>query len=186
MSFKLGTKTAQELGIVMLRSSQRPILPSTVDRTLPIPGRAGQRDFGADLSYRQFDLECAINTKDPYELQQRVMELAAHLVDSYGRPKELELRFDIRPDQFFRVRYSGNAPIDRVAGLGTFTLPLVGFDPFAYADQEHIFETTIKESPFIIEVFSDGNVRTQPVIVLTNQGENTIKHFKITNEYRLE
>src|SRR5690606_48624 len=39
MSFTLGGKTARELGIVMLRESQRPILPGTVDKTMSIPGR---------------------------------------------------------------------------------------------------------------------------------------------------
>ena len=133
MSFTLGGKTARELGIVMLRESQRPILPGTVDKTMSIPGRHGAWDFGAELDARVFELECAFVTKNPRELQQKIMALAAHLVDSYGRPRELELRFDARPGQFFTVRYAGRLPIERVAGLGRFTLPLVAYDPFAYS-----------------------------------------------------
>src|SRR5690606_16270472 len=93
MSFTLGGKTARELGLVMLRESQRPILPGTMDKTMHIPGRHGAWDFGAELDARVFELECAFVTKNRVELQRRITALAAHLVDSYGRPRKLELRF---------------------------------------------------------------------------------------------
>ncbi|MFW5438740.1 distal tail protein Dit [Paenibacillus apiarius] len=184
-SFSIDGKRSQELGLIMLRATKRPILPSTTDRTLPIPGRAGQWDFGADLGARLFEIECAFNTKNPYELQRRVMELAAFLVDSYGRPREVELRFDTRPDQYFVARYSGSLAIDRVAGLGKFTLPMMAYDPFAYG-HEKIYESTIETSPFVFEIESSGNVRTNPLIVMTNHGTSTIRYFRIQNEYRLE
>lgn len=185
MSFTLGGKTARELGLVMLRESQRPILPGTMDKTMHIPGRHGAWDFGAELDARTFELECAFVTKNPRELQQKIMALAAHLVDSYGRPRELELRFDARPGQFFTVRYAGRLPIERVAGLGRFTLPLVAHDPFAYGP-ERVFETTITQSPFTFEIQSNGDIRTPPVIVLTNTGATTINQLRIVNEYLLE
>ncbi|WP_025848673.1 phage tail domain-containing protein [Paenibacillus ehimensis] len=185
MSFQLGAKTAKELGLILLRSSQRPALPNTRDRLLQISGRHGSWDFGADLEARHFSLECAWVTKNAAELQVKTVELAAHLVDSYGRPRDLELRFDTRPGQYFTVRYSGSFPVERIAGLGKFSLPLVAFDPFAYGP-EKIYETTITASPFSFEIDSGGNVRTQPVIVLTNAGTNTIRSFKIVNEYLVE
>jgi len=121
------------LGLVMLRESQRPILPGTMDKTIHIPGRHGAWDFGAELDARTFELECAFVTKNRVELQQRITALAAHLVDSYGRPRKLELRFDVQPDRYWIVRYAGRLPVERVAGLGRFTLPLVAYDPFAYS-----------------------------------------------------
>jgi len=184
--FTLGGKTAKELGIVMLRSSQRPILPSTVDRTLTIPGRHGAWDFGADLAPRQFDLECALIANDIASLQQAISALAAHLVDSTGRPRELDLVFDSAPDRKYRVRFTGSLPVDRIANAGSFTLSLIAFDPFATGLQERLFEGVITDSPHVIELTTDGNVRTAPVIVLTNEGTTTITNFRITNEYRLE
>jgi predicted phage tail component-like protein len=184
--FTLGGKTAKELGIIMLRSSQRPVLPGTVDRTLAIPGRHGAWDFGADLAARRFDLECALIADDVASREAAISALAAHLVDSTGRPRELDLIFDNVPDRKYRVRYSGTLPIDRLANTGRFTLPLVAFDPFATGLQEQLVEEVVSESPHMIQLTTDGNVRTSPVIVLSNEGATTITNFKITNEYRLE
>lgn len=133
--FTLGGQTARQLGMRMLRSSQRPILPGTVDRILGIAGRNGLYDFGADLGARQFNLECAIIRNTPVALQQAASDLAAYLVDPYGKPRTLELIFDYQPDRKYYVRYSGGGiDPERIAGLGRFTLPLIAFDPHAYAD----------------------------------------------------
>lgn len=182
----LGGKTPEELGMRVLRESKRPILPPTIDSTLSIPGRHGEYDFGAYLGARPLPLECAFVARNSIELQQRAATLARFLVDSYGRPRELSLAYRNRPGQKFIVRYSGSLDINRVAGLGLFTLPFVAYDPFAYADQERIYEALIKESPESITVETIGNIRTSPVIVLTNEGTTTITRFRIQNEYRLE
>ncbi|WP_010278790.1 phage tail domain-containing protein [Paenibacillus senegalensis] len=186
MSFTLGGKTARQLGVVMKGSSQRPILPGTNDKTLTIPGKNGAWDFGADMGTRLFSLDLAFITKDYVTLQQAISNFAAHLVDSYGKPRKLELRFDARPGQHFIVRYSGNLPIERIAGFGQFTLPLVAFDPYARDNRESLLETTLTTSPYERIIVSNGNIRTEPVIVLTNQGSTTITNFRITNEYLLE
>lgn len=179
-------KSNVDFGFIVQRTSNRPALPNTVDRTLSIPSRHGQYDFGATLAQRNFVLECAFITKDAFELQQKIMEFARFLVDSYGKPREFQLRFRERPGQYFKARYSGRFNIDRIVGAGVFSLPLVAYDPFAYADEEQIYEEVVTTSPHIKVIESNGNVRTSPVIVLTNEGETTITNFKITNEYRLE
>jgi len=184
--FTLGGKTARELGVIMLRSSQRPVLPNTVDRTLTIPGRHGAWDFGADLAPRQFDLECALLATDVASRERALSNLAAYLVDSNGRPRELDLVFDAMPDRKYRARFTGALPVDRIAYAGSFKLSLIAFDPFATGLEERLYEDVITESPHEIQLTTDGNVRTAPVIVLTNEGTTTITDFKITNEYRLE
>lgn len=185
MSFTLGGKTAAELGVIMLRSSSRPALPATVDRTLAIPGRPGQRDFGADLGVRQIVLECAFIERDRFALEARLMALAAHLLDSYGRPRTMELTLDTRPGQTFSVRFSGSLTPERIYGTGTLSLPLTAFDPFARGP-EQIEELTITESPTVVTLTSNGNVRTEPVITLSNTGSTTLSGFTIQNEYILE
>jgi phage-related protein len=182
----LDDKSNVDLGFIVRGTSQRPGLPGTVDRTLTIPGRHGQYDFGAELSSRSIVLDCAFITRDAAELQQKVMELSRYLVDSFGRPRTMKLRLRERPGQHFNVRYVGSFDIDRIIGTGLFSLPITAFDPFAYADQEQIFEDEITASPYIKHVTAVGNVRSSPVIVLTNEGTTTITHIKITNEYRLE
>lgn len=118
------------IGLRVLRETARPGLPSTRDRVLTIPGRNGAWDFGADMEPRSFSLECAFLTRRSTELQQSIETLASLLVDAYGRPKTVELVFSSRPDRSYRVRYSGSLPIQRVAGLGKFSLPMVAFDPY--------------------------------------------------------
>ncbi|MNB67233.1 Phage tail protein [compost metagenome] len=181
----LNDRSNVDLGFLVLQSSKRPGLPATTDRTLAIPGRHGLRDFGADLSARLFAFDCAILASDRFQLQTRVMELSAYLVDSYGRPRELELLLAERPGQTFTVRYSGSFDIDRIQRYGKFSLPLTAYDPFARGP-EQIEELTITQSPQVISLASGGNVRTEPVIVLRNIGGNTLPGFSLTNEYILE
>jgi len=171
--------------MLVLRGSQRPMLPNTRDRTLIIPGRNGAMDFGAEVEPRFFALECAFNARDNFELQQRVEVLARLLVDSYGKPRTLDLIFAAHPDRTYRVRYSGSAPIDRVAGLGLFTLPLAAFEPYSLG-REQLIETDVTTSPFETVVPSSGDIRTEPIIVLTNNGDTIITSFTLTNEYRID
>ena len=182
----LNDKSNVDFGFIVRGTSKRPALPSTVDRTLTIPGRNGQWDFGADISPRQFVLDCAFLTRNAYELQQKAAALAAYLVDSYGKPRTLELRFRERPGQFFKVRFSGAFDIDRIIGTGVFSLSFTAFDPYASADNEQIFEDIVTTSPYVTIIRSAGEIRTPPVIVLVNQGPTTIQHFRIENEYLVE
>jgi len=182
ISIWLDDKSNVELGFLVRGTSKRPGLPSTVDRTLSIPGRNGIRDYGADIDARQFIIDGAFNTRNYIELQQRVMNLAAYLVDSYGKPRTLQLRFAERPNQYFNVRLVGSFDIDRIMGLGMFSLPFTAFDPFA-RDAEKIHEQTIVQSLETITIISSGNIRTEPVITITNTGTTTLQSFKISNEY---
>jgi len=195
MSITLGGVRDVDLGFRVLEESQEPLIPATRDKGMIIDGKHGTYDFGAELEAKPFTYKCAFipngtdyDAPSPAELQRLVRRLAQHMTDSYGRPRNMELRRDWEPDKYYIARYSGNTPLDRIAynTIGLFTLPLIAFDPFAYANQERIFEGVMTTSPFVFDVESDGNVRTSPVIVLTNEGSTTITNFKIVNEYRLE
>lgn len=134
MSIKLGGKTPNDLGFKVLIDTIEPGLPETRDKTIVIPGRHGLYDFGADLGERRFELPCAMITKDATELQKKIRAFAAHLVDAYGRPKTLDFIIDTEPEKVYKVRYAGSLNPKRLAGLGHFTLPLVAYDPFSYAE----------------------------------------------------
>lgn len=184
--FTLNRVPAKQLGIQLTGDSQRPILPPTVDFMLDIPGRNGSWDFGADLGPKPFDLSCALITKNEIFLQQAVSNLAAFLVDRYGKPRMLELIFDYQPDRKYYVRYVGVLAIDRIIGLGRFTLPLVAFDPHAYALTDQLYQDVITASSHSMDIVSNGNVSTPCLIELINEGTTTITKFSIRNEYRLE
>lgn len=127
--------TPRALGLGVFGKTQRPILSSTVDTIVTVPGMHGAYDFGATMGPRQFDLECAFVAKNSMELQQRVSAFAAFLLGPDGRPRTMPVVFSNDPTKQYMVRYSGDLPIDRVSGLGTFTLPFVAYDPWAYSKE---------------------------------------------------
>lgn len=135
-----------DIGLKVLRGSGRPILPATRDRILVIPGRSGAWDFGTDLGPREFPLDCAFITRSPAELQAHAETLAKLLVDGYGIPRTVDLVLSLQPERVYHVRYSGSLPIDRLVGMGRFTLPLVAFDPFGYLDEPSLDSEIILDS----------------------------------------
>lgn len=184
--FILGGRTATSLGIVMTSESKRPILPSTQDSVITVLGRNGAYDYGAKLNSRSLDLECAMITKDYIELQQKVSELASFLTDHDGKPKTMRLILDYQPDRYYNVRLSGSLPINRIFGLGRFTLPLVAFEPYAHALEEGIHSEVITDGYYSFNVESKGTVVTPTVIELTNLGANTLNGFTIEIEFFTE
>lgn len=178
-------RTATDLGMIMTRSSKRPMLSSTVDSTADVAGMQGAYDFGAKLSPLEFRLECAMITRDYRELQAVADQAAEFLLDTAGRPRQLELIFDSKPGRKYTVRYSGSLDFDRNMGVGTITLPFIAFDPFSYQtelstdvldwdsemsmDNERItfdYEPPIftLEGPQTVEVLNYGAFEVWPVI----------------------
>lgn len=175
----------QELGLHTSYASARPVLPTTRDLQLVIPGRNGAWDFGGDMEPRFFSFSCAFVTRSPVQLQQNIEAFARLLVDHYGKPKTVPLVLAEHPDRTYDVRYSGSIPIDRLVGMGQFSLPLVAFEPYAQGP-EQVSENVVTSSPYETTIHSEGEIRTEPVITLTNEGTTTITKFRLTNEYRLE
>jgi len=164
--FTLGGRTAKDLGLIMLRSAQRPVLPGTRDSSVSVPGRPGAYDFGGELGPREFELECGIIAANRGELQNIVRNLAAHLLDSRGRPRTMELIFDIEPDRHCTVRYSGDLPIERIIRTGRLTLPLIAHDPFAYDNDETVFDQVMNDED-ILTATGSGNIAAMPVVEIT-------------------
>ncbi|WFB57469.1 distal tail protein Dit [Paenibacillus sp. BR1-192] len=174
--------TPKSLGMGVFRRTQRPILSSTVDTIVTVPGMHGAYDFGATMGPKQFELECAFFSKNHIELQQRVSALAAFLLDGDGRPRTMPIIFANQPDRQYMVRYLGDLQIDRISGLGTFTLPFTAFDPFAYStywsheinvdslvfvDSDIYVDTAYEFSingPQTIPTYNTGNQNAQPII----------------------
>lgn len=180
--FTLSDKTDVQLGIQLLSGYSEPIAPSTRDKTVVIPGRHGEYDFGADLGSRPFKLPCEfVDATTREELQIAVRALAAHLVDNDANPRDLALSFDKEPAKFTTVRLQKALDIKRIIAHGTFTLRLYAADPFAYGEEkevEEIVTTVIAE----IEATNDGTISTSPVITIKNNGGNTIHSFSLELE----
>lgn len=175
--------TPKSLGMGVFRRTQRPILSSTVDTIVTVPGMHGGYDFGATMGPKQFELECAFFAKNHIELQQRVSALAAFLLDGDGRPRTMPIIFANDPMKFYTVRYVGDLAIDRIVGLGTFTLPFTAYDPWAYGkestsdlltwDTDYTWEDDFSWSdgysfsfsgPGLAEINNQGSLNAEPVI----------------------
>lgn len=174
----LGGKTFDELGLVLLKTTQTPILPDVRNRTVQIPGRAGAYDFGSDLSTRQFNLECAIKAATRQELAEKVRALAAHLIDTNGKPRTMELIFDDEPDRYYNVKYSGGVSMERIVSVGRFTLQLMATDPFAYAVNPLSIPIATGTPDTTITFTIGGTASALPTIIL--QGTNSIGSYQIT------
>src|SRR5690625_7588243 len=62
-----------------------------------------------------------------------ILEFNRLLVDAYGRPKTVKLRFGDEVDKYYNVRVTDSIPVDRVAERGYITLHLTAHDPYAYS-----------------------------------------------------
>ncbi|MDR4318672.1 Phage-related protein [Niallia circulans] len=121
-----------DIGVIVLVGGEEPALPTTRDRSVVIPGRPGAYDLGGELGVRNFELNCAIaGVRDHNLIATKVREFTQLLIDRYGRPKTVKLRFESEPDRFYYVRYSGNIPVDKIAYTAKFTVPMTAFDPYA-------------------------------------------------------
>lgn len=180
--FTLGSLTDVQLGIQLLKGYSEPIAPATRDKTVKIPGRHGEYDFGADLGARLFKLKCEfVDAATRAALQTAVRALAAHLVDSDGNPRDLALSFDKEPTKFYTVRLQGALDIKRIITHGTFTLRLYAADPFAYGAEKKV-EETVTVVITEIEVTNDGTVSTPPTITVKNDGVDPIEGFTLTRK----
>ncbi|WP_231578472.1 distal tail protein Dit [Paenibacillus sp. FSL H7-0357] len=175
----MGDKRPQDLGLQTLRESQRPILPPTVDRIYTVPYMHGAYDFGSDMGPRSLPLECAFMERNSYQLQRRVSALAAHLVDGDGRPRTMSLIFSNQPDRHYMVRLSGQLPIDRMVGLGKFSLPMVAYDPFAYSiydsDDINVDSPVLVDTEVSVDAAYEFAVTGPVTLVVDNFGALNVK-----------
>ena len=122
----------QDIGIIVKLDSQEPLLPSTRDQFVTIPGSHGAYDYGAWLQPRTFELACMFKRKNYTDLKQKIRKFINLLLDYRGRPKDLKLRFGDEPQKYYTVRYSGAISLDRLVGMPSFILPLTAYNPHAY------------------------------------------------------
>jgi phage-related protein len=139
----------------------------------------GAYDFGADMGPRPLPLECAFMERNAFQLQRRVSALSAYLVDSDGRPRTMSLIYANQPDRQFLVRYSGQLPTTRAAGLGTFTLPFMAFDPHAYSiyesDDINVDAPVLVDTDLSVDAAYDFAVTGPVTLAIDNFGWVNVK-----------
>lgn len=170
----------QDLGIIVRSNSQEPMLPDLRPNTIAIPGRHGAYDFGAFFDAREFLLDCVFKRQDYAALKTQIREFVRLFVDDYGRPKAVKLRFGDELDKYYEVKVSAGIPIERLAGFGAFTLPLVAHDPmakFIVPSDEIIMNSDI---PIMSDLlwdtgFSNRKIISPTTFTITNNGTTAIR-----------
>lgn len=171
-----GQWLCQELPVTLL-SRTIPALPEAEENKIKLAGSDGELDFGSTYGTRIIRLSLFI--LDDYH--RTVAKLAA--IFNIRREK-LEVRFSDIPGRRYVAQFRGTMDFDASSVNRQLDIPLKMYDPFPDSD-ERVEEVTITRVPEIIAIDSDGDVRANPIITLTNTGTNTIRSFKITNEYKI-
>lgn len=155
-----------------------PILPEVEENVLKIAGTDGELDFGFTYAPRLIELTLYITTP-PSEFHVTLARLARIF---NGSRREITVEFSDIPGRIYRAVNNGTLALDGQVGSRMVIVSLKANDPWPESS-EKVTEVVITRSPETINVESSGDVRAQPVLVLTNTGTNTIRSFRITNEY---
>ncbi|MEK4970720.1 phage tail domain-containing protein [Cytobacillus sp. FSL R7-0696] len=178
----------QALGLTVMLDSSEPMLPSFRTNTMTVPGRHGAYDFGAYMDVRQFDLNCAFKRQSYTDLKAQIRQFVRLFVDDYGRPKTVKLRFGDEPDKYYNVKVGGGVPVERLANLGFFTLPLIAHDPMAKFIVPSNDIVMGSDVPILSDVmwetgFSGRRITMPSTFIITNEG-NTSVNFSFVLEGR--
>lgn len=179
---------ASTYGVTLRYAPGQPFLPSTRDRTVEIPGRAGTYWFDSDLGQRTFSLPCDFrNCADAAALDVLIRAFARIFTHVRGKPRQLSLIFDDSPALTYMVRYAGQIPFDRAwVGCSEFTLELIADDPYAYEPEDDTIITPVTTSGSIAgTVTSSGEVETPAEICITNNGGIAVDGFTIRVIYEV-
>jgi len=158
-----------------------PILPEVSESTVKIAGQDGELSFGSTYDPRRIDLTLYIEAP-PAQFHAALARLARLF---NANRKEMTLEFSDLPNRIYRVVNNGTLALDGQVGSRMVNVSLKANDPWPESG-ERVYETTITKSPEVMTIESTGDVRAQPIIVLTNTGATTIRGFKIKNEYTIQ
>ena len=185
----------QDLGARVRLSSQEPMLPAIRNQTITVPGRHGAYDFGGWLEPREITLNCVFERRENYsELKRSIQQLNTLLLDEWGRPRTVRLRFGDAMDRYYNARLVSAVDIERVARLGVFSLPFIAFDPHAYflysstniildsdipvlsditlgAQYEFNLNPTPTKSE-VCEIINDGTASVRPKILISGTADS--------------
>lgn len=181
----LDGRPLDSFGLLPRPGHQHAMLPTTVERRLAVPGRHGSYDFGASLTERLF-LFPLVYAKElnRFELQQKMREFSAFMLDGFGYPRDIVLEITYDPGVYYTVRFSGGIVPERVYALGYFDLTLIASDPFARSmtesdgiilDSDIVLDSSIRlddgfsytvNAPMSLEINNWGTMNVYPEIVI--------------------
>lgn len=151
-----------DLGIRARETSEYMSIPELRSYVQAIPGMHGAHFVDSDLEPRPFALDCRILDNSHENMQRKARDLAALLFDQFGKPKEIRLVFGHESEKWYKARYEGYIPIQKRAISANFTLPLIAYDPYAYAPMTYY-------DPDFVARYDAGTYYDDGITEYTNQ-----------------
>lgn len=184
----IGGVSFASLGLTLLKANV-PLLPEVRQYEEEIPGMDGLLDLGTEYGPRPIELDVEFSADNETEYQTRLSNIAKVFNPKRGAQP---LVLDRMLGKMYYVKYNGTISIEKIATLGTFTIPLKAFDPFAYSVTDttvplalgqgyslgmglrlgDAYSFTVKASPTVLKVYHAGNHEAKPLIRLTGTGSN--------------
>jgi phage-related protein len=201
-----GVHLKKDLGIDILLDIELPLLPPTRDKTLQMPNKHGAYDLDSYMDPVPHALPLRIRENNMVEVQRKAKELKRLLLDNWGKAKIIKLSYDLEPNKYHLVKYSGSLDIERQAMIGDFTLPFINNKSWHYSvvesheihwdsdivtmDDDYAWGTTaINEdhitAPVSLETYVNG-LAVRPTITIRGTGNNVTfqtngKSFSLKN-----
>ncbi len=121
----IGGKSFASLGLLLTKADV-PLLPSVRQVEEQIPGHNGTIDLETNFGARQIELTFDFFAATEGEYQTKLAEVAGAFNPLKGQQT---LVLDRSPGKQYSVKFNGNIPIEKLATIGEFTVPLKAFDP---------------------------------------------------------
>lgn len=191
-SIKLDGYSPEHFGLRLMADHYHPMTPEVRRKTITIPGKSGEWDFGSEWGSRPFELPFKRIEQDPIEMQRKLREFVAFLLDSYGKPRPIKLVFEYEPDKYYQVKLDGMITPARLALMSEFTLPFVAHNPNALfivptdeitldsdvpllsditLDAEYSFDFSIVNGTQSITVYNAGTLTVRPTLIFTGTAD---------------
>ena len=163
MGFKFNGRTSQSFGLAT-RITKEYRMPDFTNNTVTVPGRDGVFDFGETGGARTIEISCFIPPgKSDEDFLSRKDDVIAWLSPESGL---CDLILDKEPGRVYKARLDSGFSFDKaVRNSCTFDLSFFCPDPYAYAENDEVYEFT--ELGEVTLTRSLGNMLSLPEYQLT-------------------
>jgi len=181
----IGGKSFASLGLLLTKAAV-PLLPSVRQVEEELPGRNGTLDLETNFGARQIELTFDFVAATEGEYQTNLSAVAGAFNPVKGQQT---LVLDRSPGKQYNVKFNGSIPIEKLATIGEFTVPLKAFNPMPESVIDSLDENTelddgitlgmgyelneeptrysVTGSPASLSVDHHGNAEVHPLIKIT-------------------
>lgn len=164
---------------LVVKSSDRTMLPSLTQRQLAVAGKHGTWDFkGNTYENRIISVEFKYVGSTFLNLRSKARDIA-HWLSQTEAPKKLI--FSDEPDKYYLAKIYSSVGLQNILRVGQGSIEFE-CKPFAYSTAQDLILATITTDPQVINVTVTGTAETPEIITMTNNSGITIDGFTLSRE----